>query len=142
MPSRRDFMHSLVGAGAALPMFRETAMRHVVRATNRLTSANPVAAAEDEAYWGEIQRAFDCDRTMINLNNGGVSPAPRVVQDAMRRYLEFSNIAPARTMWAVLEPEVESVRRGLAEDFGCDPEEIAITRNASACLSCKCREKA
>ena len=71
MPSRRDFMQSLVGAGAALPIFRETAMRHVARATNRLSSANPAAAAEDEAYWGEIQRAFDCDRTMINLNNGG-----------------------------------------------------------------------
>jgi selenocysteine lyase/cysteine desulfurase len=34
-------------------------------------------------------------------------------------------------MWRVLEPEVENVRRGLAADFGCDPEEIAITRNAS-----------
>ncbi len=45
--------------------------------------------------------------------------------------LEFSNIAPAYSMWRILEPEVESVRRGLAADFGCDPEEIAITRNAS-----------
>ena len=29
---------------------------------------------------------------------------------------------------------MESVRRGLARDFGCDPEEIAITRNASEAL--------
>lgn len=87
--------------------------------------------ARDEDFWREIQSAFTLDRNIINLNNGGVSPSPRVVQDAMRRYLEFSNIAPPRTMWAVLEPEVESVRRRLAADFGCDPEEMAITRNAS-----------
>ena len=72
MSSRRNFMHSLVGAGAALPMFRSTAIRQVVRATDRLRSADPAAAADDETYWGEIQRAFDTDRTMINLNNGGV----------------------------------------------------------------------
>jgi isopenicillin-N epimerase len=98
------------------------------------TTGNHRAAEElarDEDFWREIQLAFTLDRNLINLNNGGVSPSPRVVQDAMRRYLEFSNIAPARTMWSVLEPEVESVRRGLAADFGCDPEEMAITRNAS-----------
>lgn len=134
MPSRRDFMHSLVGAGAALPMFRETAMRHVARASNRLTSANPAAAAEDEAYWGEIQRAFDCDRTMINLNNGGVCPSPTHVLEAMIRDLRFSNELPAVHMWSVLEPRIESVRRDLAKDFGCDPEEMAITRNASEAL--------
>jgi selenocysteine lyase/cysteine desulfurase len=90
--------------------------------------------ARDEDFWREIQSAFTLDRNIINLNNGGVSPSPRVVQESMRRALEFSNIAPARTMWAVLEPEVESVRRGLAADFGCDPEEMAITRNASEAL--------
>ncbi|HLY17962.1 MAG TPA: aminotransferase class V-fold PLP-dependent enzyme [Bryobacteraceae bacterium] len=90
--------------------------------------------ARDEDFWREIQTAFTLDRNIINLNNGGVSPSPRVVQEAMRRSLEFSNIAPARTMWAVLEPEVETVRQRLAADFGCDPEEMAITRNASEAL--------
>ena len=70
MSSRRHFLHSLAGASAALPMFRESAMRHVVRATDRLSTVDPAAAADDEAYWGEIQRAFDTDHTMINLNHG------------------------------------------------------------------------
>ena len=131
MYSRRNFVHSIVGAGAALPMFRETALRHVARATQRLTSGDPAAAAEDEAYWGEIQRAFDADRTMINLNNGGVCPSPTHVLEAMIRDLRFTNELPALHMWSVLEPRIESVRRDLAREFGCDPEEIAITRNAS-----------
>jgi selenocysteine lyase/cysteine desulfurase len=37
-------------------------------------------------------------------------------------------------MWNVLDPGVETVRRRLARTFGCDPEEIAITRNASEAL--------
>jgi isopenicillin-N epimerase len=90
--------------------------------------------AANEEYWAEIQRAFAIDRSMVNLNNGGVCPSPRVVQDALRRYLEFSNEAPAYTMWKILEPAIESVRERLAGSFGVDPEEIAITRNASEAL--------
>src|SRR5438552_4023085 len=71
---------------------------------------------------------------MINLNNGGVAPSPRVVNAAFQRYLAVSNQAPAITMWAWIEPEIEAVRRRLAANFGCDPEEMAITRNASEAL--------
>jgi len=74
------------------------------------------------------------DRSIINLNNGGVSPSPRVVQDAVRRYLEFSNEAPVRNMWQILEPQIEAVRQRLAASFGCDVDEMAITRNASEAL--------
>jgi selenocysteine lyase/cysteine desulfurase len=88
-------------------------------------------AANDEAYWAQIQQAFDADRTLINLNNGGVSPAPTHVLEAMIRDLRFSNEIPVEHMWGVLEPRIESVRRELAQMFGCDPEEMAITRNAS-----------
>ncbi|MEJ7712814.1 MAG: aminotransferase class V-fold PLP-dependent enzyme [Pyrinomonadaceae bacterium] len=57
-----------------------------------------------------------------------------MVQEAMRRYLEFSNHAPTYTMWRILEPQIEAVRKRLAAAFGCDPEEMAITRNASEAL--------
>ena len=90
--------------------------------------------AMDEDFWRVIQESFTIDRGMINLNNGGVSPSPRVVQEAMRRYLEYSNVAPTITMWRDLEPEIETVRRRLANTFGCDTEEMAITRNASESL--------
>src|SRR5206468_10945896 len=69
--------------------------------------------------------------TLVNLNNGGVSPTPTHVLDAMIRDLKFSNEIPVEHMWRVLEPRIESVRRELARDFGCDPEEMAIVRNAS-----------
>ncbi len=134
MSSRRHFVQSLVGASAALPMFRSSAIRRVVRANDRFGHADPADAATDEAYWTEIQRAFDTDRTLVNLNNGGVCPTPTHVLEAMIRDLQFTNESPANHLWAVLEPRIESVRRDLAHDFGCDLEEMAITRNTSESL--------
>jgi len=91
-------------------------------------------AAADERLWHVVQAAFEVDRNIVNLNNGGVSPSPRLVQDALRRDLARANEAPAYTMWSVLEPEVELVRARLAALFGCDAEEVAITRNACESL--------
>jgi len=134
MYSRRRFLAAVSTAGAVLPVFRPRAVRQLIDADAVAGTRAPEAIADDEAYWSEIQRAFDTDRTMVNLNNGGVSPTPTHVLDAMMRDLRFSNELPVQHMWAVLEPRIESVRRDLARDFGCDPEEMAITRNASESL--------
>src|SRR5580692_9400209 len=124
--------HFLRAAGVLALLRPDSAQRARAATVGNNRAAEDVA--RDEDFWREIQSAFTLDRNIINLNNGGVSPSPRVVQESMRRSLEFSNIAPARTMWVVLEPEVETVRQRLAADFGCDPEEMAITRNASEAL--------
>src|SRR5689334_3832513 len=124
--------HFLQTAGALAFLRPDSAER--ARAATAGTTRAAEDLARDEDFWREIQLGFTLDRNIINLNNGGVSPSPRIVQEAMRRSLEFSNIAPARTMWRVLEPQVESVRARLATAFGCDPEELAITRNASESL--------
>jgi len=86
---------------------------------------------DEEGFWTEIQKGFTVDRSLVNLNNGGVSPSPAFVQDAMGGHLAFSNKAPAYTMWRVLEPQREGVRQRLARAWGVDPEELALTRNAS-----------
>ena len=94
----------------------------------------PNDLARDETYWREIQQGFTLDRTIINLNNGGCCPSPRVVHEAFKRYLDVSNQSPVYHMWQILEPNIETVRRRLAAEFGCSPEEMAITRNASEAL--------
>jgi len=135
MRTRRTFLRNLVGAGTvAVASFREDGLDRILAAGRATSSHSPEQLARDEDFWFEIQQAFTLDRTLINLNNGGVSPSPRVVQEAMKRYLDLSNEAPVHTMWRLLEPQIESVRRRLATSFGCDPEEMAITRNASEAL--------
>jgi isopenicillin-N epimerase len=121
----------MLGAGVSLPVMRENAFRHLFAAEPIAANRSPAAVAEDETYWREIQRAFDLDRTVINLNNAGCSPAPTHVLEQMIRDLRFTNELPTEHMWRVLEPRVESVRRELALEFGCDPEEMAIVRNAT-----------
>ncbi len=95
----------------------------------------PAAAARDEELWAQVAQAFTIDRSYVNLNNGGVSPAPAVVQEAMKRRLDFSNQTPPPVaLWRVLEPQKEAVRARLARQWGVDAEEIALTRNASESL--------
>jgi selenocysteine lyase/cysteine desulfurase len=127
---RRMFLRAATGLAALRP----DSITRARAATTSVNDRKPEETARDEDYWLEIQQAFTVDRNIVNLNNGGVCPSPKIVQDAMRRQLEFSNMAPAYTMWTVLEPEIESVRTRLAASFGCDPEELAITRNASEAL--------
>jgi hypothetical protein len=87
MPTRRDFLRSLTAAGSAaavMPQFRNDGLDRVLRAVGDLGLRTPDDVAQDEDFWREIQLAFQLDRTMVNLNNGGVCPSPRVVMDAMR----------------------------------------------------------
>ena len=125
--SRREL---LVGSLAAAA-FQNDTLDLISNAVARYGSA---IDAQDEDFWFQIQEAFTLDRTTVNFNNGGCSPSPRIVQEAMRRQLEFSNQAPSNYMWRILEPEIESVRMRLAKTFGVDTEEVAITRNASESL--------
>ena len=134
MGTRRSFLAGAAGAGLVVAAFREDALVRAVGAEKDAGRTPACELARDEDYWGQIQRCFDTDRTVINFNNGGVCPTPGHVLDQMIRDLRFTNESPVQHMWRVLEPRVESVRRGLADEFGCDPEEIAITRNASEAM--------
>jgi selenocysteine lyase/cysteine desulfurase len=133
MLTRRSFLRT-TGGTAALAAFADGGIDRIL-AAGRLAGGTPATdVAADETYWREIQQAFTLDRTIVNLNNGGCCPSPRVVHEALKRYLDVSNQAPVYHMWQILEPNIESVRRRLAAAFGCDADELAITRNASEAL--------
>ncbi len=133
--NRRDFMQSMLGTAAvAIPSLRNDGIQQILSATSGVADLTPEELASDEDFWREIQQAFMVDRSLVNLNNGGVSPSPKVVHDALKRYLDYSNQVPVYNMWRILEPQLEGVRQRLARSFGCDPEELAITRNASEAL--------
>ena len=135
--SRRGFL-SLAGKGLGLASLSiptiGALVKEVEAASRSVAHLAPQQAAIDEDYWSVIQNAFTVTRGIINLNNGGVSPSPRIVTEALVRYIWQQEDATAYTMWQILEPQSETIRTGLAEMFGCDREEIAITRNASESL--------
>jgi selenocysteine lyase/cysteine desulfurase len=129
--NRRSFFGRSAGIAAA---FQADSLLRAQRAADAATGRAADTVARDEDFWFNVRHAFTVDRNMVNLNNGGVSPAPKIVMDTEIRYLEMENLSPSYYMWNVLDPGVETVRRRLARTFGCDPEEIAITRNASEAL--------
>lgn len=134
MISRRTLLQTLAAAGPTA-LFGSQSLHAV---THWLPIALPGVAAgdaaRDEDFWRTVQEGFAVDRAIVNLNNGGVSPSPRTVQDAFRRYTEQANTMPAYEMWRHQEPQVESIREGLAGMYAVSPEEVAITRNASEAL--------
>ena len=132
---RRAFLESITKpiALTSIAALNPSLSAKVLKKMN-LNDKKPHQVARDESFWREIQQGYTADRGMVNLNNGGVSPSPSVVQNAMKRHLDFSNTSPAYSMWRILEPQREPVRRRLARFFRCSPEEIALTRNASESL--------
>ncbi|UCE05748.1 MAG: aminotransferase class V-fold PLP-dependent enzyme [bacterium] len=136
--SRRSFLKQLGGiTGAALvanSFFDPRMVKKVEAAAAKIAHLPPAEAATEEDFWFQVQQAFSTTRGIINLNNGGVSPQPKIVQQAFVRYNEFSNEAPAQTMWNVLGPRRETIRSRLAQLAGCPAKEIAIVRNTTEAL--------
>src|SRR5919112_1810790 len=134
---RRRFL-SKVGKGLGLAALSSpvvaSLLKDVNAAARRVAHLSAEEAARDEDFWFEIQQSFSVTRGIVNLNNGGVSPSPRIVTEALERYTWQQEDATAYTMWQILEPQSERIRTELAALFGCDREETAITRNASESL--------
>lgn len=135
--NRRDFLKSVgigVGSLGVFGLKTKTAQAELKKKLLDVKQLSPIDIAKDENFWFYVQQAFNIDRSIINLNNGGVHPCPTIVMDAVKRYMDFSNGAPVYNSWRVLRPRKELIRKKLADTFGCSPEEIAITRNVTESL--------
>jgi selenocysteine lyase/cysteine desulfurase len=135
--NRRNFLSKLgmfsaatVLSSAAQPQWS----RNLKNALTGVEDKGPAELARDEDFWYFVQQSYTVSSSLINLNNGGVAPSPKIVQDAMKRYHDLSNEAPSYYMWRILDQGREPLRKNLANLAGCSEEEIAIQRNASEAL--------
>jgi selenocysteine lyase/cysteine desulfurase len=132
--NRRNFLNK-AGALTATAFFSSLARpawsRNLDRALRNAEGVSAEDLAGEEDFWYYIQQSFTAPTGLTNLNNGGVSPAPKTVADAMKRYYDMSNEAPSYFMWHILDRGREPLRRELARIGGCSAEEIAMNRNSS-----------
>ena len=136
--NRRNFLHKtgmLAGAFSLNSLFNQLYAGDIESANKKISSLTAEEAATDEDYWAPIQQAYTVNPNIINLNNGGVSPSPKVVQDALERYNKLANEGPSYFMWRILDQGREPLREKLAELAGAPAEEIAINRNATEALN-------
>lgn len=138
MASRRDFLKKagLTAGVLSLPgIFEPLLAGGFQAAIDRVNGVTPDAAAKDEDFWNWVKMQFTVNPNLINLNNGGVSPQPKPVQDAHIRYYQYCNEGPSYYMWRELDRGREPLRRRLADLAGVDAEEVAINRNSTEGLN-------
>lgn len=131
--SRRAFLRMCGGLGMTASAFKAGGLERVVAASQAVADRSPEEVAKDEFYWREVQLAFKLDRTLINLNNGFTCPTPRVALESVWRYMDMINMLPVHYQ-GMIARNVETIRLRMAAEFGCDPDEMALTRGASESL--------
>jgi selenocysteine lyase/cysteine desulfurase len=135
--NRRSFLQTfkaLTGGTLLSAITQPVWSRNLHHALATASDKTPEQLISDEDFWYYIQQCYTVSPFIINLNNGGVAPSPRIVQEAMKRNFDEVNEAPSYYMWRILDQGREPLRRNLARVAGCDAEEIAIQRNASEAL--------
>ncbi|MFI5135266.1 MAG: aminotransferase class V-fold PLP-dependent enzyme [Chitinophagales bacterium] len=137
MASRRNFLKQSSAAIAALslPAFsNKISLSEISSALNSKKNLSKEQLATDEDFWAMIRNAYTVSPSIINLNNGGVSPQTEHVQEMQWKYIQMCNEAPSYYMWRILDQGREPLRQKLADLAGCSAEELAINRNATESL--------
>jgi len=134
MTNRRSFIKQSAGAIALASFTNRLFAAELESQLQRVAHFSPVEAAADEDFWSWVQQQYPVSANIINLNNAGLSPHPKPVQDALYRYDEMCNEAPSYYMWRILDKGREPLREKLADLAGCAKEEIAINRNATEAI--------
>ena len=137
MNSRRKFLQgfSTLSAATLLPFFQSPNGRKLIQSLEVNSGLSGADLEKDEDFWHLVKQAYTVSPSVLNLNNGGVCPSPKVVQEAVERYNRLSNEAPSHYMWHILDRQgKEPLRQKLADLAGCSNEEIAINRNSSEAL--------
>ncbi|MEP7269622.1 MAG: aminotransferase class V-fold PLP-dependent enzyme, partial [Saprospiraceae bacterium] len=137
MKSRRDFLKNAslsASAGILLPWTSSKQATFTYDFFKDYEHADATSLATDEDFWSFIQQSYATSSNIINLNNGGVAPAPKSVQDAVERMSRMANEAPSYYMWRIMDQGREPLRKKLGDLAGVSNEEVALHRNATEAL--------
>ena len=136
MPSRRSFLSkaAMLANTSLIPSLKVFSKEELLNLAVYKPEKSALELATDEDYWWQIQQAYTVSPQIINLNNGGVSPSPMVVQNAVDRYNKLANEAPSYYMWRIMDQGREPLRENLAKYAGVWSKEIAINRNATEAI--------
>src|SRR5688500_3031982 len=133
---RRSFLNH-IAAASALPFIPNHLLSNPdIDSLNhyRNTKTDPATIVNDEQFWYQVKTMYSSSPGLLNLNNGGVSPQPLIVQEPHERSTRMSNGAPSYYMWRSRDQGREALRQRLADMAGVSNEEVAVCRNASEAL--------
>jgi len=87
-----------------------------------------------EKFWKKIRKQYSVSKKYINLNNAGVNPQPKVVQESVTHYERLSNEMPSYYMWQVIEKDNDLIRSALGKLIGCRGDDLALMRNTTEAM--------
>ena len=131
---RRRFLKTVGGAAGLFAFINSDSIRRVEAAVQNTAGLTPQMIARDESFWQEVQQAFTMDRSLINLDNAWTCPSPRVVTEAVVRYIWRQEQIPSQQWIHDFEKRWVTVKTGLAKLYGVPTEEVAILHNATEAL--------
>ena len=113
--NRRSFLKlsALAGAFSTNSLFHQAHAEEFQAAAHAVSHMDGKEVAQNEDYWSVIQRGYSVSPLIMNLNNGGVSPSPIVVQEAVARYNQMTNEGPSYYMWQLLDEGREPLQARL-----------------------------
>ncbi|GIV34540.1 MAG: isopenicillin-N epimerase [Chitinophagales bacterium] len=117
--------------GISMTLFSSCDFLQMRKQMASVSHGSLAAAAADEDFWFHVQQAFGPRAQFVNLNNGGVSPQPLVVQESLMHYTRIANQAPAFYLFGEFTRQRENIRKKLAQLAGCSHEELALCRNTT-----------
>ncbi|SHO59490.1 aminotransferase class V-fold PLP-dependent enzyme [Algoriphagus zhangzhouensis] len=133
MNNRRNFLKKGILAAAASSTFATPGISMETRKEKDVWKELPLIE-EDDFLWDWVRNEYSVSSTIANLNNGSVSPQPKVVQEVFEHYTREFNTIPSMYMWSKGDIS-NAVREQLAELAGCSPEEIAVNRNTTEAIN-------
>jgi len=83
------------------------------------------------ADWQEMRKQFLLDPAIMHFNTGSLGACPRVVVDAHIAFLRQVEGDPATLLFGSMGDAMEPVRKKMAEFFGAELPEIALTANTT-----------
>lgn len=118
--NRKEFITSLVAGGAGVSMLGG------LPGCATMNAQQAVIGEPDTSTWEAVRRLFPLTRDRVYLNTGGLGPASQPVLDAMAAQ-NLRQAVDGETYHSLYQ----EVREAVARFCNADPEEIALTRNAT-----------
>lgn len=131
MSNRRDFLKK--GGLAAVAALSFPYLTKASNAEQHLWRELPDFEKE-KFTWDWVRESYTVSAKIANLNNGAVSPQPKVVQEVFEHYNREFNEIPSMHMWS-REEERRLIKEKLGVLAGCSSDELAINRNTTEAIN-------
>jgi cysteine desulfurase / selenocysteine lyase len=129
---RNDFFKTMFGAAAVTGLSRFTLGD---RAAAALPEPWPTVNPDDEQFWKFVRTQFPLTNERTYFNTGGLGASPYAVIDAVKAKMDdlekVAETGHSEELW-------KEIKTPAAQLLGCDPDELAFTRNATEGINIVC----